>query len=317
MKKRNKTVLIVVGIAIVVFVLICVNYLSKAKGPLELLTLEKPYEGEENYPELIKALGSKWRPHISRQYAAEALAHIEDPEIAKTVVEPLIQMVKSKRYDEFARGRAALALGCIGDKRAVEPLIEVLSDGDNDSEVLLDVIKAFTLLEDVRDERISQAILEILDDMDSDERSFAISGFNVDNPEVIKVLVDLVKNDPKARHNAILALGNTRTKDEEAFQVLLDILDGNYLEGLSSSRKGLVMSEAILSLGKIGDNRAVEPLLKILEKDPIRYLEAAIALAELGDRRAVEPLRKRMEEKKNKEYIMKDLNAAYRKLTRE
>ena len=315
MKRRGKVILIVVGAAVVLFVIVTINYFSKAMKPLELLTLQRPYEEEEDYPELVKTLGSKWSPGISRQYAAEALAHIEDPEVAKTVVEPLIQMVKSKKYDAFARGRAALALGCIGDERAIEPLIEALNDNDN--ETRLDVIKAFTLFEDVRDERISRAILEILDDMNSDERSFAISGFNVDNPEVIKVLVDLVKNDSKARHNAILSLGNTKTKDEETFQVLLDILDGNYLEGLSSSRKGLVMSEAILSLGKIGDNRAVEPLLKILEEDPIRYLEAAIALGELGDKRAIEHLKVRMEEKKNKAYIMKDLNAAYRKLTGE
>ena len=315
MRKRKKTILIVVGAVIVLFVIVTINYFSKAMKPLELLILQRPYEEKENYPELVKALGSKWRPHISRQYAAEALAHIEDPEAAKTVVKPLIQMVKNKRYDEFARGRAALALGCIGDKRAVEPLIHVLNN--NDEEIRLDVIKALTLFKDVKDERISQAILKMLDDMDSDEKSLAVRGFNTDNPEVVRVLVDLVKNDPDARPNAILALGNTRTKDEEAFKVLLEILEGNYLEGLNSGRRDLVISKAILALGKIDDKMAVEPLLKILEQDNYFYYEAAIALGELGDKRAIEPLKKRIKEEKYRKYIIKDLEAAYRKLTKE
>ena len=315
MKRRGKIILIVVGAVIVLFVIVTINYFSKAMKPLELLTLQRPYEEEEDYPELVKTLGSKWSPGISRQYAAEALAHIEDPEVAKTVVEPLIQMVKSKKYDAFARGRAALALGCIGDKRAVEPLIQVLNN--NDEEIRLDVIKALTLFKDVKDERISQAIFEMLDDMDSGEKSLAVRGFNTDNPEVVRVLVDLVKNDSDARPNAILALGNTRTKDEEAFKVLLEILEGNYLEGLNSGRRDLVISKAILALGKIDDKMAVEPLLKILEQDNYFYYEAAIALGELGDKRAIEPLKKRIKEEKYRKYIIKDLEAAYRKLTKE
>ena len=315
MKRRGKVVLIVVGAVIALFGIVTVDYFSKAMKPLELLTLQRSYEEEEDYPELVKTLGSRWGPGISRQYAAEALAHIEDPEAAKTVVEPLIRMIRNKRYDGFARREAAFALGCIGDERAVEPLIEALND--NDKETRIDVIRALTMFEDVRDERISLSILKMLDDMDSRERNIAVKGLNVDHPEVIRVLVDLVKNEPEAMYSAILALGKTRTKNEEAFQVLIEILEGSYLEDLDSGGRGLVISEAILALGKIGNKSAVEPLLKILKEDPIRYLEAAIALAKLGDKRAIEPLKVRMEEKKNKAYIMKDLNAAYRKLTEE
>ncbi len=319
MKKCWKITLIMVGIIVMVFVAVSINYYSKVKKPLELLTFERPYEEKENYPQLIKTLGSRRQPHISREYAASALAHIEDPEVAKTVVEPLIQILRSNKYDEFARGRAAIALGCIGDERAIEPLIEALNSEEvrHNRELRQDIIIAFTLLENLEDGRISEAILGMLDDMDSEEKSLAVRGFNVDSPEVVKVLVDLVKNDPEARSNAVEALGNTRTKDEEAFQVLLDILEDNYMEGFRSGERDLMMSRAILALGKIGNKRAVEPLLKILENDPIRYLEAAIALGELGDKRALNPLKKRMKEKKNKAYIMKDLNAAYKKLTEE
>lgn len=98
--------------------------------------------------------------------------------------------------------------------------------------------------------------------------------------------------------------------------MLLDILvENKYIENLGSSRKRLVRGAAAVALGKIGDKRAVEPLVKILEDDDALYRKAAIALADLGDKRAIEPLKKRMEEKKDEEWIMKDLNAAYRKLT--
>ena len=46
---------------------------------------------------------------------------------------------------------------------------------------------------------------------------------------------------------------------------------------------------AIEELGKIGDTRAVEPLISILLEDNHRY-EAIKALSKIGDHRAIEPL---------------------------
>ena len=52
-----------------------------------------------------------------------------------------------------------------------------------------------------------------------------------------------------------------------------------------------VRSEAVEAVGKIGDKRAVEPLIQALN-DENKYVRegAALALAEIGDKRAVEPL---------------------------
>ena len=62
---------------------------------------------------------------VERQItAAEALGKIGD----KRAVEPLIKALEDK--DGYVSQHSARALGKIGDTRAVEPLIELLSDDD-------------------------------------------------------------------------------------------------------------------------------------------------------------------------------------------
>ena len=47
---------------------------------------------------------------------------------------------------------------------------------------------------------------------------------------------------------------------------------------------------AVAALGRIGDAKAVEPLIALLDEDDALRVPAASALARLGDRRAFEPL---------------------------
>ncbi len=74
---------------------------------------------------LIKALEHKDK--VVRRCAAIALGEIKD----KLAVEPLIEALKDKE-DEWVRINAAEALGYIGDERAAEPLTRVLEDGSED-----------------------------------------------------------------------------------------------------------------------------------------------------------------------------------------
>ncbi len=71
--------------------------------------------------------------------------------------------------------------------------------------------------------------------------------------------------------------------------------DNNDLEGLLRALRDqdiAVRAEAALSLGGIGDKRAVEPLIATLQDDTDPYVRslAATALGELGDERARDPL---------------------------
>ena len=316
MNKRKKivigiVVLLVVAVFLIPRIVRSVRYLKKVAYIAALLTGERAEE-EIRVDELIEAFVDKRNPPIYRKYAAEKLGHaIKDP----SAVEPLIGVLQDKTENELIRKEAAFTLGLIGDPTAIDALVEALNDETLDNEpIRRKVIKALTMIED---DRIVAPLLEIVRDGNPAEKRVAALGLRVDRPEIVRVLVDLIKNEPEARYTATKSLGETRTKDEEAFQVLLDVLNGEYMdESYDSGDRGLLRGTAILALGKIGDKRAVEPLLKILEEDKsIRYIDAAIALGNLGDRRALEPLRKRMEEKKHKEWVMKDLNEAYRKLT--
>lgn len=64
-----------------------------------------------------------------------------------------------------------------------------------------------------------------------------------------------------------------------------------HLERLSSDDRE-VARDAAHALGDLGDGRAVEPLVRLMEstRDAIRWNAAAVGLRELEDPRAVEPL---------------------------
>ena len=309
MTKRRKVFLIVLICVVLIlpWLVKAVKYTNKIKYCIDLVT-GRAYEEDITVAETIEAFCNKRNPYIYRKYAAEKLGHeIKDP----SAVEPLVKVLQDKTEEERIRAEAAFTLGLIRDERAIDALVEAL----NDEPIRRKVIKALTMIEN---ERIIEPLLEIVRNGSSDEKRVAALGLRVDHQEVVMALVDLVKNEPEARYTAIKSLGETRTKNEEAFQLLISILGGNYNEGARYSSRDLVISATILALGKIGDKRAVESLLKILEEDKsIRYIDAAIALGNLGDKRAIAPLEKRMEEKKDQEWIMKDLNKAYRKLTGE
>jgi len=69
------------------------------------------------------------------------------------------------------------------------------------------------------------------------------------------------------------------------------------IKALHGDNYWMVRRNAVITLGKIGGKRAVEPLIKALE-DKNRYVNyrATTALGDIGDKRAVEPLIKALED---------------------
>ena len=103
-----------------------------------------------------------------------------------------------------------------------------------------------------------------------------------DPKQIKQLLVDLRDMDKEKRRTAIIKLG--MVGGEEAVRALMTAVQNEH-EDL------IVRGRAALMLGKLGDLRAVEPLIRALDAPGYQTpLNAAQSLGKLGDIRAVEPL---------------------------
>jgi HEAT repeat protein len=103
------------------------------------------------------------------------------------------------------------------------------------------------------------------------------------NPEFIKqLLVELRDVRKDKRRTAVMKLG--MTGGDQAVRALMNTVENQY-EDL------IVRGRAALMLGKLGDSRAVDALIRALDAPGFQTpLYAAEALGKLGDSRAIEPL---------------------------
>ncbi|MDY6776252.1 MAG: HEAT repeat domain-containing protein [Halobacteria archaeon] len=143
--------------------------------------------------------------------------------------------------------------------RAAEILSDVDADGDLQERKFETLIDASL---DDEDERVRKAAAE----------SLAWS----DDVNVVKLLID------RYRGNSDTQL--SETADWTLVKLLTDALEDG---------AAVIRMDAALGLGRIGDDRAFEPLVDALDDpDPQVRENAAWSLGELGDERAVKPLTK-------------------------
>ncbi len=108
-----------------------------------------------------------------------------------------------------------------------------------------------------------------------------VLGILKDGRAVTPLVNALHDEDTRVQRAAIEALGLFRTR--LAVQPLI--------ECLRTSQDDRVVTGCAVALGRIGDARAVEPLIALLRQPHLRaVMEAARSLAQLGDPRAIEPL---------------------------
>lgn len=106
------------------------------------------------------------------------------------------------------------------------------------------------------------------------------------------ILSELRDTNKEKRRLAVMKLA--MHGGEEAVRQLIRIIDNDY-EDL------IVRGRAALMLGKLGDDRAVMPLIRALNAPGFQIpLNAAEALGHLGDTRAIPPLMNVLENSKDK-----------------
>lgn len=136
---------------------------------------------------------------------------------------------------ERLRIESAIALGKIADVRAIEPLIEIIRDGEI---------------------RLQEAVINALS--------------KIGEP-VVEPLISIIKSKDEnmtAKINAAIILGNIG--DKRAVEPIINkLLIDSY-----DNKSWMFRAEAIKALGKIKDPRAVEPLKKIGLNDYVSYVRS-------------------------------------------
>ncbi|MCW4032078.1 MAG: HEAT repeat domain-containing protein [Candidatus Bathyarchaeota archaeon] len=195
----------------------------------------------------------------------------------KNDVEGLIRASQTEKDYEI-RARAAGALGNIGDPRAVEPLSKGLKD--TYYPVRVEVANA---LGKIRDPRVVEPLLGALTDQDINVKEKAWDALQKScDARDINSLIEALHNS-ETRDYAARILGKI---GKPAVESLIRALENN---------EYFVRVSVIEQLGRIGDERAVDPLIELLRDQDLMTL-AVEALGRIGDERAVDPLVKLYEE---------------------
>ncbi len=215
------------------------------------------------------------------------------------------------------RRSTAKALGDIGDKRAVEPLIKALGDEDEDADTV-----AWALGE-IGDARAVEPLIEsLIWAFANYGREFAVGAMlalgKIGDARAVEPISDLLNEeglyieDREAAAIALGQIGEPAAKSltgalcnsfsyEFAARALKDIgkpAVESLITALEDDDEYIEWGAKIVEvLGEIGDERAVTRAVKSLIKalgnknyvDEVR-MYAAEALGEIGDKRAVEPL---------------------------
>lgn len=236
----------------------------------------------------------EWEPENDIEESYYLVAHNEIDEvkmIGEVAVEALLLVLKDEE-EQYRHWKVALALGEIGDKRAVEPLIELLKNDNGENKDNL-----ITALGELRDERAIEPLIELFNDSDEFTQEEAVKSIvKIGNPAVnylIKVLndnYDQIKSNISLallnevygdiRKNVIMALGCIGNK--KAIDPIIPALNDRNRE---------VKKAAISALGKLKSKKVLDNFIMLLDDkdESIREL-AVISLGETGDEKAVKPL---------------------------
>jgi HEAT repeat protein len=209
-----------------------------------------------------------------------ALGKSGDP----AAVQSLSDILNNSDEVEWLRACAAIALGRLPCREAVQPLIEAL---DCDCPVVCR--SAVVALGDTDDDRAVSALDHVLKDQDKEElHAVAATALGkIGGDRVVPILLPALQSpNSRVKCSAALALGGMRIKEALAPFIGLLMDENESLRAVAAS-----------SLGLIGDKRAVDYLIKSLhdEAETVRAISAS-SLGCLNDNRAIPALEKALED---------------------
>jgi len=202
------------------------------------------------------------------------------------------------------RWQAAEALGRLGDARALAPLIEALQDKNNSLRG-----NAAEALGEIGDSRAVPCLIEALGDKDDYPVRCAVEALGkLGDETAVEHLVPFLKHDPRsevteAAAKSLEKLGWEPKDDEEKAYCLLAKRNWDELAKLGKAAvppliwateidTGSLRVRAAITLGEIGDPRAVKPIIRAwrADWDPSSQFNVKLALYSISDPAAVEPL---------------------------
>lgn len=286
------------------------------QASLKTLSLMKDVKSVEP---LIECLGDA--EHSVRRMAAERLAELDwvPPldalgaaywlalgeidqcvRIGSPAVELLLESLAHK--DQNIRRKVVEALGQTGDDQAVERIVDCLEDQHGSVRLV-----AVETLGQIGDARTVEALLKRLEDQNQDVRRAAIEALRqIGDMQAKEPLLERLRDSSNTvRTTAAAALEQmewTPTADATgaAYWLALGEVDrcieiGSPAVDLLVERLGSpdenVQHAAVVALGKIGDDQAVEPLANLLGNDNRAIRQAAVeSLLRIGSSQVIDLL---------------------------
>ena len=242
-------------------------------------------EGKETLPEdelvdevaeAITAEGDEEgnEPTASAEGEEDTEEEVIEEEQVKDEIDIQIDLLNES--DWVVRREAVITLGEMGDERCIEPLVKCLRDGD--WQVREASIEALAMI----GSPAVELLLRYVRDYDARKPAIKVLG-KINDERVLDPLISYLHND-EFKDDATWALAEL---GKPAIGRLLECLE---------EEDEVVRKQAVLALGEIKDNSAVDALIeKLKDSDWFIRLSAAAALEKIGDprgREAVKPLMK-------------------------
>lgn len=208
---------------------------------------------------------------------ANALGKLKDTRATKI----LMQLLQHESH--FIRSSCIKAIGAIGDNKAIAPIINALQF-DPESQVRVSAAHALINIHNVQS--IEILIYTLQNDPNAKVRNaWAFTLGYIGNEKSIDSLIRSLKHDenPQVRTTAATALG--QLGNQRAVLPLLEALENDPDE--------IMPRTTVMALGKLGDKVAIDSLVKVLHSKTNHMLTrifAAGSLGNIGDETCIEPL---------------------------
>lgn len=237
--------------------------------------------GEPSVSPLIDALNDK---HIVlRESAITVLGQMKE----KRALDPIIAIMKNDK-EASVRHAAVKALEEYEDKAAINAIIDALND---DAPIVK--VAVIKIMGRKKIETAVTPLIQLLDDKNEDVKIAAILALGkIGDKKTIQPLINLLK-----QKYGILSQ-DIPEKCGTALGMICDVENTNEIIDLLSHEYVWTRTSAAKILGKIGDTKAVDPLIQGLNKIDMKgRFVFADALGKIGDSKAIEPLIQALKDK--------------------